>query len=79
MTLQEKLLPQTGSIYEHYKGQRYQILTVGRHTETLEELVVYQALQDSEIWVRPVSKFLETISLDGQMRPRFQLVQPSQL
>lgn len=47
------------SLYEHYKGQRYKVFHVARHTETLEEVVeVYQALYGAhEYWVRPVSMF----------------------
>ena len=46
------------SLYEHYKGLRYKILGIARHSETLEELVVYQALYgEGDIWVRPLSLF----------------------
>lgn len=49
-----------GDIYEHYKGHRYQIIGVGRHTETLEEVVIYRALYgDFGVWVRPLNMFLE--------------------
>jgi hypothetical protein len=64
-----------GSVYEHYKGLRYKILSVARHTETLEELVVYQALYGEEgIWVRPLTMFLEDVQIDGKWQPRFKLV-----
>jgi len=64
-----------GSFYEHYKGTRYRILSVARHSETLEELVVYRALQeDSDVWVRPLPMFLEEIVIDGKLRPRFKLI-----
>ncbi len=44
-----------GSIYEHYKGNRYKILCVGRHSETLEESVVYQAQYgNGDVWIRPL-------------------------
>jgi hypothetical protein len=67
---------EVGSMYEHYKGMRYKILGVGRHSETLEELVVYQALYgDGDIWVRPLGMFLEEIVIKGQSRPRFTRVQ----
>jgi len=63
-------------VYEHYKGLRYKIVGVARHSETLEELVVYQALYGkSELWVRPLSMFLENIVINGQSRPRFNLIQ----
>lgn len=65
-----------GSIYEHYKGMRYKILGVARHSETLEELVVYQALYgDSELWVRPLNMFLEEVVIQGRLQPRFQRIQ----
>ncbi len=61
-----------GSIYEHYKGRRYKILAVGRHSETLEELVVYQALYgEGDVWVRPLTMFLENI---GDSQPRFKML-----
>ena len=61
-----------GSIYEHYKGNRYKILSVGRHSETLEEYVIYQALYgDYDIWVRPLSMFVERVMVNEVMQPRF--------
>lgn len=65
-----------GCIYEHYKGSRYKLLAIARHRETLEELVVYQALYgEGDVWVRPVVMFIETIMLNGQARSRFKLVE----
>lgn len=62
-------------IYEHYKGQRYQVLGVARHCETSEELVVYQALYgDRLLWVRPVSLFNQNILQGSQEIPRFKFV-----
>ena len=60
-------------IYQHYKGQIYQIFNVARHSETEEQLVVYQCLYgDYSMWVRPLSMFVETVELeDGQVIPRF--------
>jgi hypothetical protein len=64
----------SGSIYTHYKGMQYKILSVGRNSETLEEVVVYQALYgEGNVWVRPLKMFLETITLDGKEQPRFTL------
>lgn len=64
-----------GSIYQHYKGQQYMILSVARHTETLEELVVYQSLYgDYAIWIRPLQMFVEEVIIDGCSQPRFKLV-----
>jgi len=65
-----------GSLYEHYKGLRYKIIGIARHSETLEELIVYQALYgDGGIWVRPLAMFLENIVINGQSQRRFKLVQ----
>lgn len=62
-------------IYEHYKGQRYKVLAIARHSETLEELAVYQALYGpEEVWVRPAMMFLEETLVNGSMQPRFKLV-----
>lgn len=66
--------------YQHYKGKFYEVIGVARHSETLEELVVYRALYDSEefgkntLWVRPRSMFLEKVTVDGIEVPRFTFV-----
>jgi hypothetical protein len=66
----------TAGIYRHYKGQRYRVLGTARHSETLEPLVVYQALYgDHGLWVRPAAMFTETIELDGEPIARFALEQ----
>jgi len=65
-------------IYLHSKkGQKYEVIGLARHSETLEELVVYKALYKSEefgegsIWVRPRKMFFEKIVIDGKEVPRF--------
>jgi hypothetical protein len=63
--------------YRHYKGKFYEVVGVARHSETLEELVVYRALHESDefgknaLWVRPKKMFLEEVVVDGQKVPRF--------
>lgn len=57
----------TPGIYKHYKGGLYELIAVGRHSETLEEFVLYQALYgDREYWVRPASMWEEEV--DGVKR-----------
>jgi hypothetical protein len=64
-----------GALYEHYKGFRYKVLAVARHSETLDELVVYQALYgEGGVWVRPLAMFLENVIVDGKSQPRFTVV-----
>lgn len=66
--------------YKHYKGKLYKVLGVGRHSETLKEFVVYQALYESEdfgkdqIWVRPKEMFLETVEIGGKAVSRFEFI-----
>ena len=58
--------------YRHFKGMEYEVLGVAKHSETLEEMVVYRALYGAgDLWVRPISMFLETIEKDGKTYPRF--------
>lgn len=62
--------------YRHYKGNEYTVLGVARHSETLEELVVYrQEYGDHGLWVRPVAMFLEAVELEGKQVPRFRPVE----
>lgn len=71
-------MPPVAGIYRHYKGQRYQVLGIARHSETLEELVVYRALYGEHgLWVRPLAMFVETVTVDGEAVPRFALETPS--
>jgi hypothetical protein len=58
--------------YRHYKGNEYTVLGVARHSETLEELIVYrQEYGDRGLWVRPLAMFLETVDVEGRRVPRF--------
>ena len=66
---------QTG-LYQHYKGQQYRVFGVAKHTENEEQLVVYQALYGAfGLWVRPLSMFVEQVEINGQLQPRFALLQ----
>lgn len=58
--------------YEHYKGMRYVVLGIARHSETLEEMVLYKQLYGDEgCWVRPLKMFLEQVSIGNQQILRF--------
>ena len=58
--------------YEHYKGNRYEVVGLARHSETLEDLVVYRALYGERgLWVRPLGMFLEEVDVGGKKVPRF--------
>ncbi|WP_263141751.1 DUF1653 domain-containing protein [Pseudomonas sp. RIT-PI-AD] len=65
---------QTG-LYRHYKGQQYRLLGVARHSETDEEVAVYQALYgEYGLWVRPLAMFAGTVEVDGEQIARFALI-----
>lgn len=64
-------------IYEHYKGKRYRVLGIVRHSETLEELVHYECLYDNplgRVWVRPIDLFRGSLEIDGRVVERFRLI-----
>ncbi|RUO39842.1 DUF1653 domain-containing protein [Aliidiomarina taiwanensis] len=62
----------TKGIYQHYKGNKYEVLDVVRHSETEEWLVLYRPLEgDSGLWVRPYDMFTESVEVAGKSMPRF--------
>ncbi len=66
--------------YRNFKGKLYEVVGTALHSETMEELVVYRALYDSEefgknaLWVRPKKMFVEDVVVDGKKIPRFRYV-----
>lgn len=59
-------------IYKHFKGGRYEVIGIARHSETEEELVVYRALYgDGALWARPLSMWNEWVSYQGKTVLRF--------
>lgn len=59
-------------IYEHFKGNRYEVFGAGTHSETGEALVYYRKLYDDySVWMRPVEMFVEHVERDGYSGPRF--------
>jgi hypothetical protein len=69
-------------IYQHYKGGRYEVLGIAKHSESLEDLVIYRALYKnsiSELWARPLSNFLDPVTLDGKKTERFKYLGPREV
>lgn len=65
-------MPLTPGRYRHFKGGEYEVLGVARHSEGLEDMVVYRPLYNNTgLWVRPLSMFTETVERDGKTQPRF--------
>lgn len=61
--------------YRHFKGNEYEVISVARHSETMEAMVVYRALYgDHGIWVRPADMWNETIKRDGKTYQRFEKI-----
>ena len=61
--------------YRHFKGNEYEVLGVGLHSETLEEMVVYRALYgDCGLWLRPAAMWNEMVEKDGETIKRFSYI-----
>ena len=68
-----ELTRQMERYYRHFKGNVYRVLHIAKNTETLEDMVVYQAMYgDRDIWVRPKAMFEEVIERDGKTFRRFE-------
>ena len=64
-----------GPVFRHYKGNKYAVVGVAQHSETLGKMVVYKALDtNDQLWVRPYNMFFEKIYVDGKVVPRFRRV-----
>ncbi|MAF99078.1 MAG: hypothetical protein CMH61_00545 [Nanoarchaeota archaeon] len=58
--------------YQHFKGNKYEVIGIGKHSETQEELVIYKALYgENQIWIRPKEMFLGKKIIDGKEVQRF--------
>ena len=66
----QKITP--GRIYRHYKGNLYKIIALAKHSETGEDMIVYQNTEKGDIWVRPDYMWNESVNVDGKNVLRFQ-------
>ena len=57
-----------GKTYKHYKGNIYKIIALAKHSENLEDMIVYQAVEDGKTWVRPATMWNDKIKEDGTLR-----------
>lgn len=63
--------------YRHFKGNEYEVLFVAKHSETMEDMVVYRTLYgDRSVWTRPASMWNEMVTRDGQTTRRFTYIPP---
>lgn len=63
-------------IYRHYKGNMYKVLHIAKHSETLEDMVIYQDVNaPDKIWARPASIWNDDIEMNGKTVKRFELVE----
>ena len=63
--------------YRHFKGNEYEVLYMAKHSETMEDMVVYRALYgEGGIWVRPAAMWNETVTRDGKTFQRFTRIDP---
>ena len=66
-----------GAIYQHYKGKLYRVIGLGHHSETLEEVVLYEALYENplgRLWSRPAPMWNELVDVNGEQVPRFKFM-----
>ncbi|MGH1541769.1 MAG: DUF1653 domain-containing protein [Arenicella sp.] len=62
--------------YQHFKGNFYEVIDIARHSETMQEHVVYRALYDDHgLWIRPLEMFVEQIERDGKTLQRFRYIE----
>ena len=57
-----------GKVYRHYKGNVYKIIAMAKHSETTEDMIVYQSVEHGDIWVRPKSMWNEVVDSEGTLR-----------
>lgn len=66
-----------GAIYQHYKGNHYRVIGLGKHSENLEDVVLYEALYDNplgRLWCRPAKMWSQLVDVQGEKVPRFKFL-----
>lgn len=59
--------------FKHFKGGKYELVAIGRNSETMEKMVVYRALYgNQDVWVRPYDMFFGDVLVDGEIKKRFE-------
>lgn len=64
--------------YKHFKGKEYKVLGIAKHSETLEDMVLYEPLYEdssAKLWVRPLEMFLGEVEVDGKKIKRFEFIE----
>lgn len=62
--------------YRHFKGNVYEVVAIAKHSETLEDMVVYRSLKnENDVWVRPLSMWLEAVEHEGKIVTRFTYIE----
>lgn len=59
------------TLYKHFKGNTYKVLSVAKHTETCEDMVIYQCLKTGKVWARPLTMFSDNVDTPDYKGPRF--------
>ena len=73
--LSEKAQSIKPGLYQHFKGGKYEVIGVARHSENKnQEFVVYRSLDHGTLWVRPLAMFLENLERNGYNGPRFKFI-----
>ncbi len=60
--------------YEHFKGGVYEVIGFAKHSETLEDMVLYRHAGEDKLWARPLSMFTESVEVEGKKVPRFRYI-----
>ena len=77
MSNEIKKYPEMGGVYQHYKGGKYEVLTMATHSETGEALVLYKSLLFGSIYARPLSMWFDVVIKSDSIQPeitRFTLI-----